>query len=302
MTYYIGIDGGGSNLRVAVTREDLAVIAQVQGETVNPSSVGRPTAAGRIAHALSAVLDQAGLTADQIAGVGIGVAGASAAYAGDWLREIVARVLPDAGCVPSSDMEIALVGAHAARHGALVLAGTGSVALAIDQQGRQARAGGWGYLIGDEGGGYWLGMEALRAITRAADGRAPVTALTARVLDHLALADVQAITLWLYEPGAIRARDVAGLAPLVCACAEEGDPAARAIVQRAASELATLCRTVTMQLNLSAAPVAFAGGLLTEQTPVQAALCVALGLAEPPVALYPPVVGAALLARLVLAA
>lgn len=300
MAYYAGIDGGGSNLRVVITDETFTAVAQAQDTTVNPSSVGRSAAAGRITAALTAALDRAGLQASQITGVGIGVAGASAEYAADWLREIVRGVLPDSVCVPGSDMEIALVGAHGARCGVLVLAGTGSVALAIDQQGRQARAGGWGYLLGDEGGGYWLGLEALRAVTRAADGRAPATVLTDTVLEHLGLESVQAITIWLYAPQVTRTRDVAGLAPLVCACADDDDPVAQGIVRRAADELVILCRTVMNQLDMAGAPVAFAGGLLTDRTAVQSALCAALGLEGPPVAKHPPEIGAALLARLVL--
>ncbi len=298
MIYYVGIDGGGSNLRVVITDEALRVVAGAQDETANPSTVGRPAAARRVVGAVRAALEQAGLAAAQIAGAGIGIAGASGEYAADWLQQVVHEALPDTLCVPSSDMEIALVGAHGARRGVLVLAGTGSVALAVDQQGRQARAGGWGYLLGDEGSGYWLGLEALRAITRAADGRGPATMLAGSVLDSLALPGVQAITLWLYAPGELRTRDVARLAPLVCACAEEGDPVAGEIIHRAAAELALLRDTVVARLGLEDAPVAFAGGLLTERTALQVALCAALGLASAPVAQYPPVVGAALLARL----
>lgn len=300
MPYYIGVDGGGSNLRVVVTNAGLEVLAQQRGETVNPSVVGWQEAATRIQRAILSTVDAVGIRADAIASVGIGVAGAADDYAGPWLRETVTTVLPDVHVAPSSDIELALVGAHGARYGVLVLAGTGSVALAIDRGGRWKRAGGWGYLLGDEGSGYWLGIEALRAVMQADDGRGTPTLLTPRILDQLDLPDVQAITLWLYRVEAPRTRDVARLAPLVCEVAEAGDEVATAIVNRAGDELALLCRTVILRAGLVAPPVAFAGGLLEEATPVRTRLCDLLGMASPPEPQYPPVVGAALLARLVL--
>ncbi|MDP1051582.1 hypothetical protein Q6251_31555, partial [Klebsiella quasipneumoniae] len=81
----------------------------------------------------------------------------------------------------------------------------------------------WGYLIDDAGSGYWLGQQALQAVARAADGRAPATALTRAVLDALSLSEPLDLVPWLYQPGAPRTRDVAALAPLVLAHAEAGD-------------------------------------------------------------------------------
>lgn len=300
MTYLVGIDGGGSYVRVVITNLALEVLAQAEGSTVNPSVVGREAAAALIQKVLRSALEQAGLAANQIGAAGIGIAGASATYAGDWLREVIRPVIPEARIVPSSDVEIALVGAHGARYGVLVLAGTGSVALGIDAVGRMARAGGWGYLLGDEGSGYWIGLEGLRAVMRAADGRGERSALEQRLLAALELPDVQAVTLWLYQAETSRTREVARLAPLVCQAAVDGDRVAGEIVDRAAVELALLCRAVIRQLGASDLPVAFAGGLLVNPTPVRAQLCQHLGLAEPLQPRYPPVIGAALLARLAL--
>lgn len=300
MTYFIGIDGGGSNLRVVVTDAALKVVAEQRGETVNPSVVGRQESASRIQQAMRACLDAGGLDTSDIAGVGLGIAGASAEYAALWLRDMVWAVLPGVHIAPSSDIEIALVGAHGARQGVLVLAGTGSVALAIDRTGKTARAGGWGYLLGDEGGGHWLGMEALRAVMRASDGRGMQTQLSSRVLDVLDLTDVQAITLWLYRAEAPRTREVAQLAPLVCEVADAGDTVAQSIVNQAADELALLCRAVIDRVGLENPPIAFAGGLLTESTPVRARLCDRLHITVPLQPRYSPVIGAALLAQLTL--
>jgi glucosamine kinase len=298
MTFWMGIDGGGSTLRVAITTDDLTPVAEYRAGSANPNVIGHDRSAALIRGAVRSVLDQAALTADDIAGAGIGIAGASAAYAEDWLRTVVDGVLPDVHTVPSSDIEIALVGAHGARQGVLVLAGTGSVALAVNPDGSQTRIGGWGYLIGDEGGGFWLGMEALRAVVRAHDGRGPGTALTGRVLAHLELESVQGLTLWLYGVDTPRVRTVGQMAGLVLAAAAAGDSVALDIVDRAAQELAHLCQMAVQRCAMDDPPVAFAGGLLESPTLLRQQLCDQLGRADVPLPRYPPVIGAALLAKL----
>src|SRR5690349_13591838 len=122
--YVMGIDGGGSSIRAVITSLALDVRGEIRGETANPSVIGREQAAARIQNVIRATLENAALSAASIAGVGIGVAGAAASHSEAWLREVVAGVLPDSRIVASADYEIALVGAHGARKGVLVLAGT----------------------------------------------------------------------------------------------------------------------------------------------------------------------------------
>lgn len=291
--YVMGLDGGGSRLRVVVAAPDLTVLAVSEGGSANPNSAGRDAAAQAIRETIGAALAQARLTPADVQAVGAGIAGTRTAP--DWVRETVAAVLPDAAIRVASDVEIALIGAHGARRGVLILAGTGSVALGINAAGTSVQVGGWGYLLGDEGSGYWLGLKALQAVVRADDGREPPTALTALVLEHLHLADASGLIQWLYTPG--RTRDVAGLAPLVLA-ATGSDETARRIVAGSVDELALAARTVIRRLALESPAIAFAGGLLSEANPLSLGLCAALGLSELPTPLHPPVIGAALLALL----
>src|SRR5690348_14480970 len=140
-----------------------------------------------------------------------------------------------------SDAEAALLAAHDARAGVLVLAGTGSIALGRDASGRLARAGGLGPLIGDEGSAFWLGREWLR--------RTPRARATARVLGR--------------RPDVI-AR-VAALAPAVLARARRGDRTARVIVAAGQAELAALAADVIRQLRLRApVDVSWGGSLLAQ--------------------------------------
>ncbi|MCZ2099088.1 MAG: hypothetical protein LC121_23075 [Anaerolineae bacterium] len=293
----VGIDGGGSAVRVVVTTPDLTLLGQAEGGAVNPGTVGRAAAAVTIQNAVRAALDAAGVSHERVAVVGIGVAGAAASHSAGWLREVVSGVTPGARVVPSADYEIALVGALGRRRGVLILAGTGSLAYGVNARGRSALAGGWGYLLGDEGSGYWLGLEGLRAVVRAADGRGPQTALSAALLEALELSGARDLIAWLYRAGVPRTPAIARLAEVVLAAAADGDPAAGALVARGAQELAHAARAVMRALSMRRPAIAFAGGLLSAPNPLSEALCARLGLPALPTARYSPAIGAALLAR-----
>jgi glucosamine kinase len=297
MTYLMGVDGGGSTIRVAITTRDLQVVTQVQGPTVNPSVIGYDAASETIQMAMWQAIVNANLIPEQISAVGIGIAGAEARRAERWLIEVGQSILPNTLVVPSADYEIALVGAHGGRRGILVLAGTGSLAYGINSEGSSALVGGWGYLLGDEGGGYWLGLEGLKAAIRSNDGRGAETNLTIALLGALRIFEPRDLITWTYQ-STPRSSDIAQLAPLVLAVAAQGDQVAREIVQRAADELALAAKSVTRQLRITIPQIAFAGGLLDTPNPLSQALCERLDMKSIPEPKYPPVIGAALLAKL----
>ena len=295
--YLVGIDGGGSTVRAVVATPDLVIVGRAEGSPANPGVVGRAQAARAIREAMDAALEAGGVAPDEVAAVCLGVAGAAASHSAAWLHDVAAGVTPDALIVPSADYEIALVGALGARRGVLVLAGTGSLAYGVNARGRSALVGGWGYLLGDEGSGYWLGMRGLKAVAWADDGRGPQTALSAALLEALGLAAPRDLIPWLYQSGEPRTQAVARLAEVVLDTAAQGDAVALALVAQGAGHLARAARTVMRTLGMRRPPVAFAGGLLGAPNPLSEALCARLRLTELPVPRYPPVMGAVLLAR-----
>jgi glucosamine kinase len=298
MTLVVGIDGGGSTVRTAVVRDDLNVLGAATDAAVNPSVIGHEAAAARIQAAVRAALQAAHVTSDEIAAAAIGVAGAAREHSETWLYEVVTPVLPTAHVVPSSDLEIALVGARGERRGILVLAGTGSAAYGVNQAGETLLVGGWGYLLGDEGSGYWLGMEALRLVAHADDRQDSNTGLTPLVLSTLKLAQPRDLLHWLYHAETHRHREIAALAPLVIGAAEAGDEGAHELVVSAAGRLAALGRITARRLHMEAPAFAFAGGLLQQPNLLSRQVCEALHLTAFPQRLHPPVIGAALLALL----
>jgi N-acetylglucosamine kinase-like BadF-type ATPase len=184
--------------------------------------------------------------------------------------------------------------------GVAVVAGTGSIAFARSPDGRTTRAGGWGYLLGDEGSGYALSLAALQAVARMADGRGPDTLLARTLLDRLQLNRPQELIAAIYGAGLDRPA-LAALAPLVLEAAEAGDAVAIAIVQNGADQLALAAATSASQLELVLPyPLALAGGLLLGSASYRERLIQAfagLGIHPEPVTLVPePAEGAVRLA------
>jgi N-acetylglucosamine kinase-like BadF-type ATPase len=177
-------------------------------------------------------------------------------------RAILASLLRTRRLIVTSDAVIALAGATSAGHGIVVIAGTGSIAFGRNAEGRVARAGGWGYVFGDEGGGFDMVRQALRAALRMEEGWGPATSLRAALLEATGSRDANDLLHGFYGDEWPRDR-VAGLAPLVDAAALEGDAAALDILNRAAQELALLAAAVRGQLWKpgEAVEVAYIGGV-----------------------------------------
>ncbi|MFW5708849.1 MAG: N-acetylglucosamine kinase [Chloroflexota bacterium] len=292
---WIGIDGGGSTVRIVLVDDGMNEHASYFGPAVNPSSVGYDIAAERIRAGIQDILCSA--DTDMVTGVGIGVAGASADHSADWLIEVVEAVLPDVFIVPSSDEEIALVGGRGRLDGLVLLAGTGSIAFGRHADGRRMRAGGWGYLLGDEGSGYWIGLQAARMVTLDADSRLLVsTRLPRAVMETIDIDRHNAIIRWAYheaKPG-----DVAALASVVLELADAGDEGAQRILDEAAAHLAALVLHVGRLLDMPEDTITYAGGLLTSDNALSRRVTSTLGLRIAPTRQHSPVIGAALLAKL----
>lgn len=263
----VGVDAGGTWLRV------LAV------DGGGPAAVIRLPAAGvrELGKSLRRVWRQRAWDRRRVGGLVV-------ASRGIWTpreRRRLARDLTSLArrVVVLSDAQAALLGAIGDRPGLLVLSGTGSIVVGLDGRGRWARAGGLGPLLGDEGSGFWIGREWLRATTRGEDME-PVRGLV-RAPDAVAR--------------------IAALAPDVLGRARRGDRRARAVVARAQDHLAALTVDVARQLRLPRpVTVSWAGSVLGDER-FRAGLRRAVARAglrcrwQPPAA--PAVVAAARLAR-----
>jgi N-acetylglucosamine kinase-like BadF-type ATPase len=236
-----------------------------------------------------------------VTAVGIGIAGASVEHSHDWLRETLSPVLPGAVLALSSDYEIALLGALGQRDGILILAGTGSAAYAHAPDGRSARIGGWGYVLGDEGSGYWIGLQALKHLTHRVDQSGwqfELESLAGYVARTLKISSASQLLQWIYDSSQVPVQEIAVLAEIVIERAESADPDAGRLLESAAQALCQRVDDLRSKLNAPELPVAFAGGLLSADNALSRELCRQLDQPQRPIARYTPVLGAALLAQL----
>jgi len=160
------------------------------------------------------------------------------------------------------DAAIALAGALGGEPGIVTIAGTGSMAFGRNARGETARAGGWGYVFGDEGGAFDIARQAVRAVLREQEGWGGRTALTPALLETAGVRDADELLHLLYTPAWPRAR-VAELARTADRIAEEGDPAALHLMQQAGQQLALLSGSVRRQLwgEGEAVTVSWTGGV-----------------------------------------
>jgi N-acetylglucosamine kinase len=165
------------------------------------------------------------------------------------------------------DGQVALTGAMNGGPGMIVIAGTGSFAFGQSAAGETARAGGWGYIYGDEGSAFDVGRQAVRAVLREHEGWGAHTALTPALLEATSTRDAHELMHLLYTPEWPRAR-VATLAEIVDGIAESGDPVAIDLLNSAAQQLAFLAAAVRRQLFRENEPskLAWIGGLFRSAT------------------------------------
>ncbi|MDJ0314539.1 BadF/BadG/BcrA/BcrD ATPase family protein [Arthrobacter sp. H35-D1] len=249
-TRFVGLDIGGSKTR-GIVWTDGAVSSDHSVGSTNVQNVSVETARENMAD-LFAHLDVAEAT-HLLAGAG-GVDTDDDAAA---LRSLIAPFVPVAHVSVVHDTRL-LLAASGATEGVAVIAGTGSAAWGINAAGEQARAGGWGYLLGDEGSGYWLGREAVRHSLRRMDSGEPADELTAPLLEYCGLSEADELIRHFHQ-GTTR-RYWAAASPVIFTAAERGHVEARAMVAQAAADLAAMAGKVAHQLGIPG-PVVLGSGM-----------------------------------------
>lgn len=179
----------------------------------------------------------------------VGMAGAGRERDRRAMQRILHRLGRARENIVTNDAVIALVAGAGERYGVVLIVGTGAVAYGVNREGKIARAGGWGPLLSDEGGGYWMGLRALRALMRAYDGRAKRTALTASVLSRLGVENPESLVHRIYRE--FSREEIAALAPLVQQAADVGDEAAQSIIDDATREFMRSVESVIGRLDLA---------------------------------------------------
>jgi N-acetylglucosamine kinase-like BadF-type ATPase len=256
----VGVDAGGTGTVAALSRGG-RVESSARAGPANATSVGTFAAAAEIVNLVRTVTD--GTVANALF---VAAAGAGREEAREALLASLRLAFPETLIAVEDDTRVALRAALPEGPGAVIIAGTGSVAYAENGDARVC-VGGAGYLIGDEGSGFAIGVAALKLLVHVYDGRSDADELSDVVARALGTKDRESLFSTIYGSRLDVAR-IAALAPNVLALAGQGHRGATKIVQNASGDLAELTRAAVRQSGLHdlSPSIVFAGGLLRENS------------------------------------
>jgi glucosamine kinase len=259
MGLYLAIDAGGTRTRCILADETKELARSVTG-SIKLMRVSEAEASSRLGVVLAEIERNSGVSLRNLTCTCIGLAGLSIEAVRDWATRELGAII-GGELLLSGDEEIALDGAFRGGPGILVIAGTGSNVMGRAADGSRYNAGGWGPAIGDEGSGFWIGQESLRAGFWARD-RSIATTLLQEIGSFWGANSIgEIIDMANVRPGP----DFSALTPLVVKCAESGDDLATAVLERAGEELAEQVALVALKMKESGTGkigVAYTGSIL----------------------------------------
>ncbi len=259
MIHVLGIDAGGTKTVCLLADEHGTVIGAGRRSGANLQAVGEL----EVEKVLHDVMEDAiGHRAVVPAAICLGIAGVDRPDDLITVRGIMKRIGQKSRTLVVNDALVALEAGAPGQPGVVVVSGTGSIAYGRNAAGEAARSGGWGYVLGDEGSGYWIGRAALRAVLRESDRRGPVTALSGLLLSHFGVSQAQGLIHEVYHTN-LRPAAIGSLAQCVQEAFSQGDPVAIGILRAAADELESSALAVARRLDLIGEPFLFilAGGI-----------------------------------------
>ncbi|CAN7732528.1 ATPase [Paenibacillus sp. LjRoot153] len=267
--YAVGLDGGGTKTAVTIVDES--------GNEVHTFTSGAINYNGQDVASVQASLAEIFRTIDSVcdglhhcAQVCIGAAGISNPTVATRLETSVRACGYKGPLFITGDQDTALCGAHNRELGIILIAGTGSICYGKNEAGDTHRAGGYGYLIDDEGSGYSIGRDLLSAVVRAHDGRLPATVIAGMVFEQLGMTTIGQIIGFVYDKQTNK-KDIAALAPILSKACELGDEAALAIADKSARSLLELVVPVAEKLSMQEGVLAMAGSALLKNSFIQTA-------------------------------
>jgi N-acetylglucosamine kinase-like BadF-type ATPase len=244
--HVLGIDAGGTKTVCLLANAEGQILSESRGGGANLQASGEL----EVEKVLHGVMEEAiGDRNVRPEAVCLGIAGVDRPADADAVRGIMRRLGFKSRTLIVNDALVALVAGVGDEPGVVLIAGTGSIAYGRDAAKRAARSGGWGYLLGDEGGGFWIGRSALAAVVRQFDGRGPATLLTDLVLAEMRLASPTELIHAIYDKG-LQRQAIAAIAAVVQRAADARDAMASEILTRAGAELCAAAASVIGRLGM----------------------------------------------------
>ncbi len=252
--YFLGIDGGGSKTTAVVFDKSGCFVKKAVGESINYYSVGIEKARENMANIISS------LAVEEFEGAFIGMSALNERADSQTTDRFASGIINAKTVTMDSDLYIALEAMGHDGECAVVISGTGSMAVLRKADGSIAHAGGWGYILGDEGSGYAIGLSGIKAAVRSAEGIGS-TPLLSLCLEHFGIKDIYELIDLYYDKGVTR-KVTASFAECVFNCAAKGDRISLEIIDTQASELAKTAKAL-LDANSVDCPVGLWGGIFT---------------------------------------
>ena len=265
--FILGMDGGGTVTTTWIADSDGIVLGRGHSGPSNIKAVGANTARNSLDLSILAAFQDAGLEVSPVEVSCLGLAGFDRPADKQWLETWAAESAWAQRLVLVNDGDLVVAAGTPEGWGVGVIAGTGSIAVGRDRDGRKSRSGGWGFILSDEGSAFAVAVAALRRVVRYADGRDSKRSegdpLSRRIFEALGIPSIDGLVAAVYDDGLDRAK-LAWLAPAVVASAEEDPSIVAEILHPAACELAEMVVAVARNLGWSGGklPLAMAGGFL----------------------------------------
>jgi len=285
MAYFVALDGGGTKTQCWVADEE-RVLGRASTGSVKLMVVDEATATSRLQEVVRAAVAEAGVAPGDVTRTCFGLAGSSSDVVRQWAERSL-RGLVGGEVVICGDEEIAFDAAFRGGAGVLVIAGTGSNVMGRCTDGTRVSAGGWGPMLGDEGSGHWIGVEAIKAALRAED-RGASTCMLKDIESHWGLHSQGELVAYANRRTRV---EFAELTVVVTACAEKGDALAASVLERAGQELAEQVSLVAPKMHQAGCcasdrlHVAFTGSVLEKIPQVRSWMEEALRASMPEVLL-----------------
>lgn len=290
-SFVLGIDGGGTKTLCLLADADGNILARREGGATNPHVVGIEAAARHLFKLIHEACEDARCETEELRSAVLGLAGAGRESDRRNLRETLGSLFAESGSrglqiAIETDARIALEGSFAGGPGVVIIAGTGSIVIGKTQRDDVVQVGGWGRILGDEGSGYAIGCEAVKALALHMDGRGEATKLREVFARRFNWETRDQIIAAVYK----EKFDLASLAPVVFETALANDVVSQRILQRAAALLVEQASHVIKKMGvLRKIGLVMAGGLIDHPTAYANVLHMKLIKLLPQVDIRPPV-------------
>ncbi|MFZ5518109.1 MAG: N-acetylglucosamine kinase [Candidatus Zhuqueibacterota bacterium] len=264
--YVIGVDGGGTKTELVLIDNSGNYIGRAKVGSSNYQAIGGEKLKEILLSGFSDLLKSTNVLSQKVDHVFLGLAGAGRESDRKEIKALFQNTEFQDKITVDSDAIVALAGAFGTAPGIIIISGTGAICFGKNSEGKVMRSGGWGYLLGDEGSGYYIGRKAIMAALKYFDGRGEKTRLRQVLEQHFNLQSIELIIPLVYQNKIDRVA-IAQLAPMVFEQATKGDVVSDEIIRGTGRELGKLAKAVAEKLNFAneEIKVAFIGSIFKQK-------------------------------------